>query len=65
MVASLVGVMIVYSVVYKFLKDESGTTAIEYAVIGTIISLALLSGSSTIGPALNNTFSDTAASFGG
>lgn len=28
----------------RFLKDRSGATAIEYALIGTIISIAIISG---------------------
>lgn len=28
----------------RFLRDKSGATAIEYALIGTIISIAIISG---------------------
>lgn len=40
----------------KFLKDESGATAIEYGLIAALISVALITGASTLGNTLNNTF---------
>ncbi|MBB4101708.1 Flp family type IVb pilin [Allorhizobium borbori] len=41
----------------KFLKDESGATAIEYGLIAALISVALITGATTLGNTLNNTFS--------
>ncbi|MBP1851748.1 Flp family type IVb pilin [Rhizobium halophytocola] len=41
----------------RFLKDESGATAIEYGLIAALISVALITGASTLGNSLNNTFS--------
>jgi pilus assembly protein Flp/PilA len=40
----------------RFLKDESGATAIEYGLIAALISVALIAGASSLGNALNNTF---------
>lgn len=40
----------------RFLKDESGATAIEYGLIAALISVALIAGATTLGGALNNQF---------
>lgn len=40
----------------KFLKDESGATAIEYGLIAALISVALITGATTLGNTLNSTF---------
>ncbi|PKA44005.1 Flp family type IVb pilin [Rhizobium sullae] len=40
----------------RFLKDESGATAIEYGLIAALISVALITGATTLGGSLNNTF---------
>ncbi|NLS01890.1 Flp family type IVb pilin [Rhizobium sp. P32RR-XVIII] len=40
----------------RFLKDESGATAIEYGLIAALISVALIAGASSLGGSLNNTF---------
>ncbi|PLK70466.1 Flp family type IVb pilin [Rhizobium sp. TH135] len=40
----------------RFVKDESGATAIEYGLIAALISVALITGATTLGTALNNTF---------
>ncbi len=41
----------------RFIKDESGATAIEYGLIAALISVALITGASTLGKSLNTTFS--------
>lgn len=41
----------------RFLKDESGATAIEYGLIAALISVALITGATSLGGTLNNTFS--------
>ncbi|HEX2148277.1 MAG TPA: Flp family type IVb pilin [Pseudorhizobium sp.] len=41
----------------RFIKDESGATAIEYGLIAALISVALIAGASTLGNSLNSTFS--------
>ncbi|MGO6675508.1 Flp family type IVb pilin [Rhizobium leguminosarum] len=40
----------------RFLKDESGATAIEYGLIAALISVALVTGATTLGGKLNSTF---------
>ncbi|HEV7322058.1 MAG TPA: Flp family type IVb pilin [Ensifer sp.] len=42
----------------RLMKDESGATAIEYGLIAALISVALIAGASTLGNALNSTFTD-------
>ncbi|WP_086993573.1 Flp family type IVb pilin [Rhizobium sullae] len=41
----------------RFLKDESGATAIEYGLIAALISVALIAGATSLGNTLNTTFS--------
>ena len=40
----------------RFLKDESGATAIEYGLIAAIVSLAIITGLQIVGPELGETF---------
>lgn len=40
----------------RFMKDESGATAIEYGLIAALVSVALIAGATTLGTSLNNTF---------
>lgn len=40
----------------RFMKEESGATAIEYGLIAALISVALIAGASTLGNNLNNVF---------
>lgn len=40
----------------RFMKDESGATAIEYGLIAAIISVAIIAGLQVIGPRLGDTF---------
>jgi pilus assembly protein Flp/PilA len=40
----------------RFVKDESGATAIEYGLIAALISVALITGATTLGNKLNETF---------
>ena len=40
----------------RFLKDESGATAIEYGLLAALISVALVAGATTLGQKLNDTF---------
>ncbi|SMD09879.1 Flp family type IVb pilin [Rhizobium sp. RU36D] len=42
----------------RFKNDESGATAIEYGLIAALISVALITGATTLGTSLNNTFKD-------
>lgn len=40
----------------RFLKDESGATAIEYGLIAALISVAIVAGVGSLGSTLNTTF---------
>jgi pilus assembly protein Flp/PilA len=42
----------------RFMKDESGATAIEYGLIAALISVALITGASALGGALNTQFTN-------
>ena len=40
----------------RFLKDESGATAIEYGLIAALIAVAIIAGASALGTELNDQF---------
>jgi pilus assembly protein Flp/PilA len=40
----------------RFLKDESGATAIEYGLIAALIALAIMVGAGAVGSQLNTNF---------
>lgn len=40
----------------RFAADESAATAIEYALIGTLISVAIMASAGLVGNAINNLF---------
>ena len=44
----------------RFLKDESGATAIEYGLIASLVAVAIISGAQALGNNLNKTFTDLA-----
>jgi pilus assembly protein Flp/PilA len=44
----------------RFLKDESGATAIEYGLIASLVAVAIISGATALGNSLNNTFNNLA-----
>jgi pilus assembly protein Flp/PilA len=45
----------------RFLRDETGVTAIEYALIGALASLMIVGGVSSIGTTLQGIFAIIAA----
>jgi len=49
--------------IIQLLKDESGATAIEYALIAGLIALAIVGGATTIGSNLNTSFTDVSDGF--
>jgi pilus assembly protein Flp/PilA len=49
----------------KFLKDESGATAIEYGLIASLIAVAIIAGATALGGKLNTAFTDIATSVKG
>ncbi|MBY3138687.1 Flp family type IVb pilin [Rhizobium laguerreae] len=42
----------------RFLQDESGATAIEYGLIAALISVALITGATTLGNRIGTTFNN-------
>ncbi len=40
----------------RFVKDESGATAIEYGLIAALIAVAIIAGATALGGTLNATF---------
>ena len=49
----------------RFVKDESGATAIEYGLIAALIALAIIVGAGTLGNALNNKFTSISTTLTG
>ena len=45
----------------KFLKDESGATAIEYGLLAALIAVGIIVGATAVGTKLNAMFSGIAA----
>jgi pilus assembly protein Flp/PilA len=54
----------VTSAALRFLKDESGPTAVEYAVMLALIVVVCMSAISAVGSNANNTFSFVATQIG-
>jgi pilus assembly protein Flp/PilA len=44
------------NLVARFVKDESGATAIEYGLIAALIALAIIVGAGQLGNAINDKF---------
>lgn len=42
----------------RFLKDESGATAIEYGLIAALIAVAIIGGVTAVGGSVNSTFGE-------
>jgi pilus assembly protein Flp/PilA len=42
----------------RFLKNESGATAIEYALIAALVGIGMITGLQLLGPAINGAFND-------
>ncbi len=48
--------------VTRFMKDESGATAIEYGLIAALIAVVIIGAVTTLGTTLSNKFSSIATS---
>ena len=48
--------------VNSFLSDQSGATAIEYALLGSLIAVAIIGALTTLGTKLSSTFSEVGSS---
>jgi pilus assembly protein Flp/PilA len=44
----------------RFVKDDSGATAIEYGLIAALVSVAIIVALGTLGTELGNTFNEVA-----
>lgn len=44
------------NLIARFVKDESGATAIEYGLIAALIAVAIIGGATAIGSQLKTTF---------
>ena len=49
--------------VVRFFRDCSGATALEYAIIGSVISIALVTAATLIGAKLNGILSSISGHF--
>jgi pilus assembly protein Flp/PilA len=49
------------NLVSRFVKDESGATAIEYGLIAALIAVAIISALGTVGNKVGGTFNNVAA----
>ena len=45
----------------RFLKNDSGTTAIEYAIIAGTLSIAIVAAVSSVGSSVNTMFTSVSA----
>lgn len=50
--------------VSRFLADENGATAIEYALIASLIAITIIAGAKSVGDAINAKFDDITTSLG-
>lgn len=48
------------ALVSRFLKDESGATAIEYGLIASLIAVAIITAATTLGTNISATFNSVA-----
>jgi len=44
------------NLISRFVRDESGATAIEYGLIATLVAVAIIAALTTLGQALSTTF---------
>ncbi|MES1197293.1 MAG: Flp family type IVb pilin [Pseudomonadota bacterium] len=49
----------------RFLSDDRGTTAIEYALLATIITVGIITALTTMGTSIIGIFGDVSAGFTG
>ena len=48
----------------RFMKDESGATAIEYGLIASLIAVAIITAVTTLGTGVGTTFDTVSAEMG-
>ena len=47
------------SLVLRFIRDERGANALEYALVMILVAFAIVAGATTLGGGLNGLFSNT------
>ena len=47
---------------FRFLRDEEGATAIEYALLTALIAVVAIASMTNVGTAISNTFSNVSTS---
>lgn len=52
------------NIIAKFLKDESGATAIEYGLIAALIAVVIIGGAGLVGEALDTKFTEISTAIG-
>jgi pilus assembly protein Flp/PilA len=50
------------NLISRFIRDESGATAIEYGLIAALIAVVIITGITAVGSNLSTTFSSLATS---
>lgn len=50
------------NLISRFIREESGATAIEYGLIAALIAVVIITGLTTVGTNLNTKFSSIATS---
>ena len=53
------------NLVTRFIKDESGATAIEYGLIAALIAVALIAGATQLGDSIDTKFKDVSTTLNG
>ena len=46
----------------RFVRDESGATAVEYALLASLIAIAIIGGATALGGGINTMFNNIATS---
>lgn len=50
------------SSISKFIHDKSGNAAIEYGLLGSLVAVAIIAGTTALGQGVSDTFDQTASS---
>jgi len=53
--------MVMKNLISNFVADESGATAIEYALLASLISVAIITAATTLGTNISKTFNNVSA----
>lgn len=53
-----------YFSIQRFMNDEEGVTAIEYALLAALIAVTIIAGANFVSTGINTTFNNIAACLG-